>query len=275
MTALAAAAPNVIQEANWRFHWRLTESAGIMVYLADYKGRRVIWEGSLPYVTVDHQRANVVDETASSLVREHGPWWIPLGTRTLASSVRVQPFRGGIELSANFSAGPYNYMQLWRFHDDGRFCPWLTVYGSGVHDQHTYHPHWRFDFDLDGAKQDALERFEDGRWQRIDEEGWFPYGGEADEHGSVWRQVDFDSGAAINVRPHTWDDAELFAIRYHDGEWAPFSPRSEIGTQPFPAAYVGHEALDGEDVTLWYVAHVHFDQSFPYTAGPWLKVEGL
>ena len=41
------------------------------------------------------------------------------------------------------------------------------------------------------------------------------------------------------------------------------------------AAYVGDEALDGDDVTLWYVAHVHFDQSFPYTAGPWVKVEGL
>jgi len=47
---------NVIEEAGWKFHWRLTESAGIMVYLADYKGRRVLWEGSLPYITVDHQR---------------------------------------------------------------------------------------------------------------------------------------------------------------------------------------------------------------------------
>jgi hypothetical protein len=37
----------------------------------------------------------------------------------------------------------------------------------------------------------------------------------------------------------------------------------------------GDEPLDGDDVTLWYVAHVHFDQSFPYTAGPWIKVEGL
>jgi len=34
---------NVIEEANWKFHWRLTESAGILVYLADYKGRRVLW----------------------------------------------------------------------------------------------------------------------------------------------------------------------------------------------------------------------------------------
>ena len=29
---------NLIEEANWKFHWRLTESAGIMIYLADYKG---------------------------------------------------------------------------------------------------------------------------------------------------------------------------------------------------------------------------------------------
>ena len=28
-------------------------------------------------------------------------------------------------------------------------------------------------------------------------------------------------------------------------------------------------------MTLWYVAHVHFDQSFPYTAGAWIRVEGL
>mgnify|MGYP006205983557 CR=1 FL=1 len=42
---------------------------------------------------------------------------------------------------------------------------------------------------------------------------------------------------------HRWDDAEVFAIRYHDGEWAPYSPRSAAGAQPFPAAYVGQEEL--------------------------------
>jgi len=54
---------NVIKEANWKFHWRLTESAGIMVYLADYNGRRVLWEGSLPYVTIDHQRQSLAVDT--------------------------------------------------------------------------------------------------------------------------------------------------------------------------------------------------------------------
>jgi Copper amine oxidase, enzyme domain len=265
---------NVIEEANWRFHWRLTESAGVAVYLADYRGRRVLWEASLPYVTVDHQRQTL--EVEGELAMEtHGPWWAPLGQRTIDGPVRVQSFRGGVELSAMFSAGPYSYLQLWRFHDDGRICPWLTVYGPGVHDQHTYHPHWRFDFDLDGARDDVFERFEDGAWIRVDREGWFPYSGEADEHGYVWRQIDQRSGAAVHIRPHSWDDAEMFAIRYHDGEWAPFSPRSSAGSQPFPAAYMGEEALEGDDVTLWYVAHVHFDQSFPYTAGPWIRVAGF
>jgi len=265
---------NVIEESNWKFHWRVTESAGVMVYLADYRGRRVLWEGSLPYVTIDHQRDNVgVDEAVA--LDGRGPWWVPLGARTLTGSVKVQPFRGGVELSATFDAGPYHYMQLWRFHDDGRMCPWLTIYGSGVHDQHTYHPHWRFDFDVDGARDDVLERYEEGRWQRVDAEGWFPYSGEADDGGHVWRQLDASSGCAVNVRPHTWDDAELFAIRYHDGEWPPFSPRPTAGPQSFPAAYAGHESLDGQDVTLWYVAHVHYDQSFPYTAGPWIKLDGF
>ena len=279
---------NVINEAGWKFHWRLTESAGIMVYLADYKGRRVMWEGSMPYVTIDHQRQSLdVDQDSAE---SRGPWWVPLGTRTLQGPVRVQSFRGGVELSAAFDAGPYRYTQLWRFHEDGRMCPWLTIYGPGVHDQHTYHPHWRFDFDLDGASDDAFEHFKDARWQRIEKADWYPYDGEADKDNNVWRQVDFGSGASINIRPHTWDDAEVFAIRYHDGEWAPFSPRGAAGSAT-PSAYseprslVDHPAgddatdtkdsLDGSDLALWYVAHVHFDQSFPYTAGPWIRVEGL
>ena len=68
---------NVITEANWKFHWRLTESAGIMIYLADYKGRRVLWEGSLPYVTVDHQRETL--DPKDDPGETHGPWWAPLG----------------------------------------------------------------------------------------------------------------------------------------------------------------------------------------------------
>lgn len=264
---------NVIEQDNWKVHWRMSESAGLVVYLADYKGHRVLWEGSLPYVTIDHQTdIDLAEETA---IGPHGPFWVPLGVRTQASDVRAVSFRGGFEIGVDYAAGPYRYTQLWRFHRDGRMAPWLTLYGTGVNDSHTYHPHWRFDFDVDGALDDALEKFEDGRWARVPEEGWFPYTGEADDAGHAWRQIDFGSGGQVSIRPHHWEDAELFAVRYHHGEWPPTSPHAQGGGQAFPAAYVGNEPLDGHDVTLWYVAHVHYDESFPFTAGPWVRVEGL
>lgn len=259
-----------IKDANWSVHWRMTESAGLQIFLADYKGDRVVWEASLPYVTIDHQRQSLGVEDDSP--EAHGPFWMPLGRRSLVGRVRTNSFRGGFEIAADFVTGPFRYTQLWRFHDDGRLSPWLTIHGGGVHDEHTYHPHWRFDFDVDGALDDALEHFEEGRWNRVAEEGWLP-ATEHDEDGTVWRQVDFGSGHAVNIRPHAWEDAELFALRYHEGEAPPYTPRAEAGSQPFPAAYVGAEPLDGQDVTLWYVAHVHYDSAFPFTAGPSVRVQ--
>jgi hypothetical protein len=261
---------NAIEQADWKVHWKVTESAGLMIYLASYSGRRVLWEGSLPYVTIDHQRQllSVEDESGGEV---HGPFWTPLGVRSLAGVIRKSDFRGGFELAADFASGPFRYTQMWRFHQDGRMSPWLIIHGSGVHDGHTYHPHWRFDFDIDGATDDALEHFEGGRWHRVTAEGWLPHAGDAAEDGSVWRQVDNGTGAQIAIRPSHWEDAELFAVRYHDGEWPPYTPRSAAGAQPFPAAYVGDEPIEGEDVTLWYVAHVNFDAAFPFTAGPSIR----
>jgi hypothetical protein len=153
-------------------------------------------------------------------------------------------------------------------------APWLTIHGPGVHDGHTYHPHWRFDFDIDGSARDAVEHFEGGKWNRVAHEGWLPYTGEAADDRAVWRQIDTSGGrdarGQLAIRPHHWEDAELFVIRNKDGVWPPFSPR-EGGGQDFPAGYVNDEAIDGEDVALWYVAHVHYDAAFPFTAGPWVR----
>ena len=273
---------NVIELCGWKVHWRVTESAGVAVFLVDFEGRRVLWEGSLPYVVIDHKAPEPIEIEGLSLadsesLTSHGPFWLPLGSRTLVEPVRTNEFRGGFEIAADFVAGAYRYTQLWRFHEDGRIGPWLTIYGNGLHDGHTYHPHWRFDFDIDGSAADTLEVYGEQGWTRIQQEGWFPAttGPVNGERPPAWRQLDRKSGAAVSIRPHNREDAELYALRYHIGEWPPFTPHGGPGGQPFPAAYVGDEPIDGEDVTLWYVAHVHFDHSFPFTAGPWVQLEGL
>ncbi len=260
---------NTIELCDWKVHWRLTESAGIAIYLANYKGRRVLWEGSLPFVVVDHQAQNIAENDGA---RTHGPFWVPLGARTLAEPVRTNEFRGGFELAADFVAGPYRYTQLWRFHDDGRIGPWLTIYGNGVHDSHTYHPHWRFDFDIDGSQHDTLQVREGDAWTDIISEGWFPASSDSTGSEPQWRQIDEGTKAVVTIRPHHREDAELYALRYNDGEWPPFTPHGP-GGQSFPAAFVGEEPIENEDVTLWYVGHIHYDNAFPFTAGPWLQVK--
>ena len=72
---------NAIEQAGWKVHWKVTETAGLLIYLASYRGRRVLWEGSLPYVTIDHERQTLsVDDEGGD---EHGPFWAPLGVRNL------------------------------------------------------------------------------------------------------------------------------------------------------------------------------------------------
>jgi hypothetical protein len=264
---------NPIVAHGWRVHFALTASAGVKIYLADFKGKRVVWEASLPYVLVDHQRQDVRPDEPPP--EAHGPWWTPLGERSLASPIRRTDVRGGFELAADFDCGIYRFTQLWRFLDDGRIEPWLTIHGRGVHDAHTYHPHWRFDFDLASAERNAVEHWVDGRWERVAEEGWLPATGAASPEGYVWRQIDFDSGASLSIRPHRTEDAEIFALRYSPSDWPPHTPRAAAGAQPYPASSIGSAPLDDTDVTLWYVGHVHYHQGFPYTAGAWMKVEGL
>ncbi len=261
---------NVIEKNNWKVHWRITESAGLSLFLVDYKGKRILWEAALPYVTVDHQTRDLSLDNEDST--DHGSLWLPMGERSQTSSVRIDDFRGGFEISVDFGTHAYGYTQVWRFHEDGRFSPWLIIHGHGVHNSHTYHPHWRFDFDLNGADNDIVERFSNGNWETITNEGWFPFTGESDENGAVWRQADTKSKTSITIRPHLWEDAELFALRYHSGEWIPPSPQGENSNETFPAAYAGSEDIEGKDVALWYVAHVHYDTAFPFTAGPWIQV---
>jgi len=150
--------------------------------------------------------------------------------------------------------------------------PWLTISGSGMHDNHVYHPHWRFDFDVDGAGGDSVEHWIEGGWQRVAEEGWLPSTGDRSPDGYVWRQLDRRSKSSISIRPPASEDAELFALKAKPGEWPPFTPRAGLGHQTYPASYVGEEAIDGADVCLWYVAHVPWSSAFPATAGPWIKV---
>ena len=95
---------NPIHDANWQVHWTLTESAGVRIYLADFRGRRFLWEATMPYVTIDHQRQDVGPEDESQ--ETHGPWWVPLGRRSSAGWTPSSP-GGSAKISQPSSASTF------------------------------------------------------------------------------------------------------------------------------------------------------------------------
>ena len=82
---------NVIERAGWKVHWGVSQSAGLNVHLVDYHGNRVLWQGSLPYVTVDHQQDEI--EIDGEPLGHHGPLWLPLGRESLQGEPSVTDFR--------------------------------------------------------------------------------------------------------------------------------------------------------------------------------------
>ena len=263
-----------LNHGHWSLNWKLTESSGIQIFLVKYRRKSVCWEASLPYVTIDHQEQDLMSVTDDNEKR-HGLFWFPLGSRTIKGSVRINYFDNGFEILADFSSSQakssaFGFTQIWRFHNDGRIEPLLTLKGPGLHNGHAYHPHWRFDFDLGSTTADNVEYHDGEKWIRMKEEGWFPIAGESHKDGSVWRQINKKSGLCINIRPHQIEDGELFAICVDDTQGAPYTPRTVPGGPAFPANFSGRGTLVGKDVALWYVAHIHYSESFPFASGPWI-----
>lgn len=63
-------------------------------------------------------------------------------------------------LTTQLTAGWYRYQMKWIFHQDGRIDPRFGFgavnTSSCVQNTHRHHNYWRFDFDIDGAANDAI-----------------------------------------------------------------------------------------------------------------------
>ena len=205
-----------------------------MIYLADYKGRRVLWEGSLPYVTVDHQRETLdVEDDPGEVARPvvgaarhaHDRRARCACSRSAAASSCRRAFVAGpvplhaaVAVPRRRPAVPVADDLRPRRPRPAHVSPALAVRLR--------------------SRRRARRRVRALRGRPLAARrarGLVPVlAARPTSSGNVWRQVDFGSGASINIRPHSWDDAEVFAIRYHDGEWAPFSPRSAAGSAAVP-----------------------------------------
>jgi hypothetical protein len=279
-----------------------TNGSGIEIRYVDYKGRRVLARAHVPIVNVDYSvgecgpfrdwlwqegsfRADGVDLASGHRQCAETPLTVYDDGVDAGQFYGVAYFLRGdqVVLASEMRAGWYRYVQEWSFAPDGTMRPrfrFAAVANSCTCKLHVHHAYWRFDFDVDGAHNDAVDEYNDPpvdgpeNWRTIGEEA-----GSLRAANRQWRVRDTVTDAGYSIEPNAGDGAtNAFGV----GDfWALRNRASEIddhrGTNVSPDLMRAglNDFLDGEsiwdqDVAVWYGIHVgHVDgDNVAHVGGP-------
>lgn len=272
-----------INWTTWDFDWAVSGAEGLSLLNLSYKGVWMLGKGSLPVIRVKYVKdehwydpfhwAGGCGPYADQLQWEYSWWDEHVRKHKLVrisncknELVCIREFRAGrrealtagdirwLELGIYARIGAYHIFQAWYLSETGTMLPRVWSKGLSCNTDHTHHPYWRLDFDIDGPSNNRLdyytyqgfhyylkecndvkrgERF----WLVRNRKGWgrsvliFP--SPEDGHANAW------SGLDIALR------------RYHLSE--------EFNPWPFGTGEIGFldgETVDGEDLVVWYVSHM-------------------
>jgi hypothetical protein len=292
-----------------------TNGSGVELRYVDYRGKRVLYRAHVPILNVKYDGDKCGPyrdwQNEEGMIQAAGTDPAP-GFRLCSAPAQtiiesgsdVGTFLGvaiyvqgqEVVLVSEMQAGWYRYVSLWRLHTDGTIRPrfgFSAVTSSCVCNVHHHHAYWRLDFDIRTAGDNLVREFNDP--PIIPGTNWHDKNFEIRRprdpaHKRRWRVMNKRTGEAYDVIPGANDGVatsgtdwpfprgDLWVLRYHgneidDGVHA-IGPPYEAGID----AWVNGEAVNGQDVVIWYGAHFTHDvQGDPpgqhgHIVGPDLKL---
>lgn len=255
---------------DWNLWWSFTQTDGLRVRDALYKGRRVFWSGMTIAQVDPHYTCcgyTLHDQLGTG----------PTGDGTLvpyvAGSAQVIDLGAGFEITATFSQWPnnipvdctYKYIVRYRFFATGIISPWLEVHGPGCESAGAvYYVYWRMDFDIEGGPGDYFQKHGTTSWSQPADEHWYYDDGIHDPSGYEWRLYDGTTSKSFWTRPYPPDNADYYALHYVSGEG-----NGELSFLTYPSAFHNHDAgIQQTDNVVWYIARITFTCAvFPSACG--------
>lgn len=267
----------------WSFCWTPPafssgiNGSGIEISHAFYQGRRVFWKAHVPIQRV-HYAGNACGPYRDWHDQEHpfqcsgvpdGTSKACFGTATTIcdglpdgngnfTGVVIDKRADEVVLTSVMRAGWYRYVQKWHFYQDGTIAPRFHMTGAAhacTNYDHTHHVYWRFDFDINEAPYDAVQRQVKGSWRMLkDETSDVKHSGLAHQ----WRVLDLEIGSGFALTPGPTDGladafskADLWALRFRAGEIGDeataYDDRLDL--------YLNKERIRRENVVVWYAGH--------------------
>lgn len=285
-----------------------------------YRGRRVFWQAHVPVLNVQYDPGGCGGATLSyrdwqnelrafeaNNVLQPGYAEPTTPPRTVMdhpgsdagtfAGVAVEKRADRLVITTQMQAGWYRYVQTWTFMLDGTIEPrfgFSAITSPCTPRPHNHHVYWRFDFDIEGAASDVIERFNLLAALLGGPSVWAPVGPTtrpgaetSDDRthllGLVWRVRDKTTGRGYAViagsadgTADAWAVADTWGLQYHvtelDDGGATGGP---TGNAAHMTNFINGESVDGTDVVVWYhAAHRHAGILDSQFVGPTLKPLG-
>jgi hypothetical protein len=281
------------------------DGSGIEFRYVKYKGKLVLWRMNMPLINVIYDpipntcgptfrdwlyslatmevdniiQPGYAEPTFDPITMCDNPGTVDVGT---FEGVAVQKLDNQLIVTTHMFAGWYRYIEKFIFFKNGDIEPQFGFTAQDdycIDKPHVHHAYWRFDFDIEGAANDAVRQLQSGipvpfifstETKRL----------RAPSVNRRWRVFDKVTGRAVLLTPNPDDpvggDAfggyDLWALRYHskeidDGGGTPYESPEQAHAQHLDN-YLSNESINGQDVVLWYrISHYH-------NAGPQCMLHG-
>ena len=256
---------------HWDFDYAISDSEGLSLLNGRYRGVLIIGKFSMPVIRVKYRIDGGWHDWRRPFGLGAGPYadqirWHLGGSHGLQrisnrgnEYVAIYEFLVNgvrwLEMGVYARIGAYHIYQAWFLNEEGIVQPHVWSKGLTINMDHTHHPYWRLDFDIDGGAHNRVWRFDDGQ-------GWRFYRKEANDAKNrrtrtSWfvRNEQTLNGAWVLPGP---DDGDPDGFSGIDMAVRLFRPDQDVGW-PFGVNGIGFskgEPVEDADVVFWYVAHL-------------------
>jgi Cu2+-containing amine oxidase len=172
-----------------------------------------------------------------------------------------------LTLESFYRIGNYRLIQKWIFAQNGWIYPRLLSSGLQYPADHRHHVYWRFDFDIDGSTNDLVLEYNSNTPNLGYGPGWHKKTVEImrrknPSFSRSWAIADKQSWRGYHIIPgandgtvDSFSNQDLWIMRYRYNEDKHGNQGSAYGDDLI--GYINGEAIDGQDVVLWYCAHLN------------------
>jgi len=248
----------------WMINWNISEYHGIEIYNVTYNGKMTIQDGILTGILVRYKDIPPPPYLLNFCLfydtLDFDDLNTTIGGLSLQYSISsADPY---FQIRANYNPADigYNYTQIWRFYQSGRFDAELAVSHLGCGRDHIYEPHWRIALSVGNPSNDVMSQYTTGgRWQNLVWEGNYTDNGARDpaHNDAQWRIGDGASWYYMTPTASIWASdlpyipPKIYLVKNYPTETGnttnPSNPKID------PIIYANNELAYRQQLAIWFL----------------------